>query len=188
MDTSRSVTSPLRIDAVEVPGTGGGLIGMTECPGRIVITGSGIPVGPWKRDLDLDLRVILDWQAQILVSLIEDYEFELYGVSELPVKTANLGIRWLQLPVADGCIPDSRLEEAWDAAGDELRRALANGGRILLHGRTGLGRSGTIAARLLVEFGMTPCEAFTAVRRARPGAIQSGEQEDYVRGCRRGLH
>jgi hypothetical protein len=186
MDVSRSVISPLRIDAVEVPGSGG-LIGMTECPGKNQYPGLGIPVGPWKRDLDLDLRVILDWRGEILVSLIEDYEFELYGVSELPEKAGNLGIRWLQLPIGDGCIPDGRFEEAWDTAGEELRRVLAGGGRIVLHSRRGLGRPGTIAARLLVEFGMTPCAAFIAVRRVRPDAIQTGEQEDYVRRCRRSL-
>ena len=135
----------------------------------------------------MDLRVILDWQARVLVSLIENYEFELLDVSELPGKTENLGIRWLHLPIADGCIPDSRFEKAWDSTGKELRQVLTNGGRIVLHGRRGLGRSGTIAARLLVEFGMTPCEAFAAVRRTRPRAIQTSEQEDYVRRCRRDL-
>ena len=186
MDPDDSVISPLRISTVEVPGTGG-LIGMAECPGKNDYTGLGIPVGPWRRDLDTDLRAILDWQARILVSLIEDHEFELLDVSELPGKTRELGIRWLHLPIADGCIPDGRLERAWDTAGKELRQVLADGGRIVLHCRRGLGRSGTIAARLLVEFGMTPCAAFAAVRRACPGAIRSSEQEDYVRGCRRDL-
>ena len=186
MDADNSVISPLRISAVEVPGTGG-LIGMAECPGKNEYTGLGIPVGPWRRDLEMDLRVILDWQARVLVSLIEDYEFELLDVSELPGKTEGLGIRWLHLPIAEGCIPDSRLEKGWDTAGKELRRILTASGRIVLHCRRGLGRCGTIAARLLVEFGMTPCAAFAAVRQARPGAIQSGEQEDYVRRCRRDL-
>ncbi len=186
MDPENSVISPLRISAVEVPGTDG-LIGMAECPGRNEYTGLEIPVGPWRRDLDMDLRVILDWQTRILVSLIEAHEFELLGVSELPEKTVKLGIRWLHLPIGDGCIPDSRLEEAWDTTGKELRQVLTDGGRIVLHCRRGVGRCGTIAARLLVEFGMTPCEAFAAVRRACPGAILSGEQEDYVRRCRRDL-
>jgi len=74
MGTDNSVISPLRISAVEVPETGG-LIGMAECPGKNEYTGLGIPVGTWRRELDMDLRVILDWQARILVSLIEDYEY-----------------------------------------------------------------------------------------------------------------
>jgi protein-tyrosine phosphatase len=186
MEPVNSAIDPLRISVVEVPGAAG-LIGMAECPGKNEYTGLGIPAGPWRRDLAKDLRAILDWQARVLVSLIEDHEFELLGVTELPGKTRDLGIRWLHLPVGDGCIPDDRLEKEWDTAGKELRQVLADGGRIVLHCRRGVGRCGTIAARLLVEFGMTPCEAFAAVRRARHGAIQSCEQEDYVRRCRRGL-
>ena len=185
MYAQNSLTSPLRISAVEVPGTGG-LIGMVECPGKNEYTGLGIPVGPWRRDLDRDLRVILDWQARVLVSLIENYEFEALDVAELARKTADLGIRWLHLPIAEGCLPDMRLEKAWVTAGKELRQVLTEGGRIVLHGRRGVGRSGIIAARLLIEFGMTPCAAVAAVRRARPGAIPSIEQEYYLQGCERG--
>ena len=51
MDSDNSVISALRISAVEVPVTGG-LIGMAECPGKNEYTGLGIPVGPWRRDLE----------------------------------------------------------------------------------------------------------------------------------------
>jgi ADP-ribosyl-[dinitrogen reductase] hydrolase len=186
MTTNKSVISPLRIDAVEVPGTGG-LIGMAVCPGKDEYAGLGIPSGPWKRDLELDLKVVRDWGAQALVSLIEDYEFELLGVPELPEKTENLGIRWFHLPIVDVGIPDERFEEEWETTGKELRRILADGGRIVLHCRGGLGRTGTIAARLLVEFGVDPRAAIAKVRQARPGAIQTREQEEYVRGCGKGL-
>ena len=46
--------------------------------------------------------------------------------------------------------------------------------------RSGLGRTGTIATRLLVGFGITPREAIAKVRQARLGAIQTLEQEKYV--------
>jgi ADP-ribosyl-[dinitrogen reductase] hydrolase len=179
MTPNRSIISPLRIDAVTVPGTGG-LIGMTICPGKDEYAGLGIPSGPWKRDLDLDLQVIRDWQAQALVTLIEDFEFELLSVPELPEKVRALGIRWLHLPIVDVWIPDKMFEEEWETAGEELRQILREGGRIVLHCRGGLGRTGLVAARLLVEFGMEPREAIRRVRAARPGAIQTREQEEYV--------
>jgi ADP-ribosyl-[dinitrogen reductase] hydrolase len=37
----------------------------------------------------------------------------------------------------------------------------------------GLGRAGTIAARLLVELGAEPITAIAGVRKARPGAIET---------------
>ena len=108
---NRSIISPLRIDAVEVPGSGG-LIGMAVCPGKDEYAGLGIPPGPWKRDLELDLQVIRDWGAQALVSLIEDYEFELLGVPELPEMARNFGIRWFHLPIVDLDIPDGRFRKS----------------------------------------------------------------------------
>ena len=51
---------------------------------------------------------------------------------------------------------------------------------MVLHCRGGIGRTGTIAARLLVEFGVAPEEAIRMVRRARPGTIETPAQEEYV--------
>lgn len=180
--TNRSIVSPLQIDAVPVPGTGG-LIGMTICPGKDEYAGLGIPAGPWKRDLDLDLQVIRDWQAQALVTLIEEFEFELLSVPELPERAQAFGLRWFHLPIVDVWVPNLMFEEEWERAGEELRQILRQDGRIVLHCRGGLGRTGMIAARLLVEFGMDPREAVRRVRAARTGAIQTREQEEYVLSC-----
>jgi len=46
----------------------------------------------------------------------------------------------------------------------------------------GLGRTGMAAALLLVERGIAPEDAIAAVRRARPGAIETRGQETLVRG------
>ncbi len=144
---NRSIVSPLRIDAVAVPGTGG-LIGMTICPGRLEHEGFGDPSGPWKRDLDLDLQVILEWKADALVTLIEDFEFELLDVPELPDKAREYGIRWMYLPIVDVRIPDEVFEEQWETAGAELRRILREGGRVVIHCRGGRGRTGLVAHRV----------------------------------------
>jgi len=69
-------------------------------------------------------------------------------------------------------------EEEWETAGEELLQILRDDGRIVLHCRGGLGRTGTIAARLLVEFGMDPCDSIRRVRVARMGAILTREQEE----------
>ena len=52
---------------------------------------------------------------------------------------------------------------------------------VLVHCRGGLGRAGTIAARLLVELGMDPTKAIVSVRAARPDTIENCNQENYVK-------
>jgi protein-tyrosine phosphatase len=137
--------------------------------------------------LDDDLEVIIAWGAQALVSLIEGYEFVLLDVPEFPEKVRTLSIPWFHLPIVDLDVPDKRFDEEWETAGQELRRILADGGKIVLHCRAGLGWTGTIAARLLVEFGVDPREAIAKVRQARPGAIQTRVQEEYVRRSGKGI-
>ena len=172
MNTSHS--HPLRIGELQVPGSEG-RIGVTFCPGKHDW------YGEWARDLDVDLDAIRDWGAHAVVTLIEDHEFDLLRVRGLGDAVVRRGIAWHHLPIEDVSIPDARFEEEWESVGVELCDRLRKGQRILVHCRGGVGRAGTIAARLLIELGMEPHEAITAVRRARPGAIETLEQESYVR-------
>jgi ADP-ribosyl-[dinitrogen reductase] hydrolase len=89
---------------------------------------------------------------------------------------------WFHLPIVDVSTPDESFEQQWDVRGSELRTLLRSGRDVLVHCRGGLGRAGTIGARLLIEFGMEPATAIRQVRAVRPGAIETREQEKYVLG------
>ena len=89
---------------------------------------------------------------------------------------------WFHLPIVDVSIPDEQFEQEWDIAGEELRSMLRRRLDVLVHCRGGLGRAGTIAARLLVELGMEPTKAIASVRAVRPGAIETSDQEKFVLG------
>jgi len=172
-----SINDPLRI-AVVSSANMTGLIGLTLCPGK------KDPSRGWCRDLDTDLAAIREWGAEVVVTLVEDHELEFLDVASIAEGVARHDMRWLHLPIRDVSVPDRNFEARWVAAGAELRCVLRRGGSILIHSRGGLGRSGTISARLLVELGMNAQVAIDAVRHARPGAIETLEQERYVRSCR----
>jgi ADP-ribosyl-[dinitrogen reductase] hydrolase len=160
-----SMTHPLRI-AVIAAGSKCGRVGITLCPGKYDPHAMS---GKWDRDLALDLDKIRDWGAAAVVTLLEPKELILLRVQRLGEEVLRRNMLWFHLPIVDVSIPDERLEQQWGDAGERLRSILRCGLDVLVHCRGGLGRAGTIAARLLVELGMEPRNAIERVRAVRPG-------------------
>ena len=136
--------------------------------------------GGWRRDLDADLDAVRDWGAVAVVTLVEDHELVELNVGDLGQKTRERHMAWHHLPIPDMAVPSARFEAGWQRSGETIRACLRDGFDVLVHCKGGLGRAGTIAARLLVELGSTPEEAVQAVRAARPGAIETPAQRDHV--------
>jgi ADP-ribosyl-[dinitrogen reductase] hydrolase len=177
-----SQSDPLQIAAVGIR-DGPGTIGLTFCPGK---KHHGQYSGLWDRDLSVDLEAVHRFGAKALVTLMENEELDAVKVpvQQLRSQAIELGLEWHHLPIRDIGVPDERFEDLWTYSGFRLRSTLARGGKVVIHCRGGLGRTGTVAGRLLVEFGDPPERAIQKVRTARPKSIETRTQEDYVRSCR----
>ena len=175
-----SLTHPIKIAELSA-GPSFGVIGITFCPGK---HDPHAMSGPWDRDLSLDLDAIRDWGAAAVVTLVEPGELRLLRVDQLGEEVIRRKMTWFHLPIADVSIPDAAFERRWETTGETLRTLLRGGRKVLVHCRGGLGRAGTIAARLLTELGTDPTAAIRQVRAVRPGAIETDAQERYVLGCR----
>ena len=125
-----------------------------------------------------DLEAIIAWSPDLIVSLVEPQELDNLQLESLPGHLTIIARQWLNLPVPDYGIPAADAPVA--AVFKELAAAMQAGGGVLIHCHGGRGRSGMMAARLLSLAGMTPAEAVTTVRAARPGAIETAEQEAWV--------
>jgi ADP-ribosyl-[dinitrogen reductase] hydrolase len=175
--TRTSETHPLQIAEVFADGVPG-RIGITFCPGKKHSDGF---TGAWHRDLCLDLDAIRDWGAAALVSLVEDHELSALGVEDLGAEAARRHMEWVHLPIPDVSVPPASFEQRWIDAGESLRARLRDGFSIVVHCKGGLGRAGTIAARLLVELGTDVDDAVAMIRKVRPGAIETAGQLEHVR-------
>lgn len=169
-----SLTHPLQI--AEVPAASG-TIGITFCPGKQQHSAIS---GQWRRDLAIDLDVIRDWGAAAVVTLVEDHELVSLKVQHLGTAVRSRHMAWHHLPIRDVSTPCSQFEAQWQDRGEALRSLLRHGFKVLVHCKGGLGRAGTIAARLLAELGTDPTDAVSMVRKVRPGAIETEAQRRHV--------
>jgi ADP-ribosyl-[dinitrogen reductase] hydrolase len=168
------------IDALSIAG---GHIGLCCCPGHRLAPRF---VYPSLADFEADLDAIAAFGAKRLVTLMEAWEMRGIGIDprRLGEAAAARGVDWLHLPIRNLSIPGAEWETNWSGAGRLLRQELDRGGRFAMHCYAGLGRTGTVAARMLVEYGYRPAEAIATVRSVRPGSIETEEQEAYVRAAR----
>ncbi|PEQ10294.1 hypothetical protein B2G71_23040 [Novosphingobium sp. PC22D] len=173
--TKSSQSHPLQIAILQTPLSS--RIGLSFCPGKTQLSAMS---GAWDRDLGLDLDAVRDWGAVAVVTLVEEHELRALQVEGMGAAVAARHMDWYHLPIRDVSVPGAGFETAWAEAGAELRQRLACGFDVFVHCKGGLGRAGTIAARLLVELGEDPVEAIRMVREVRPGAIETREQERYV--------
>lgn len=164
--------APLLIDPLDMPG--GAVIGMSHCPGR------RYPGEP-PRELSRDLETIEQWGASTLLSLVETHEFARMGVADFAAAVARTRLTWLHVPIADMRTPGAATLAAWHQQRGTLRAALEHGDKVLVHCAFGLGRTGMLVARLLVDAGVEPGDAINRVRKARPGTIETAAQAAFVR-------
>jgi protein-tyrosine phosphatase len=142
---------------------GGGRVGLCRLPGR-------------GGDLANDVVEIRKWQASLVVSLTEIEEMEKLGAKDLATLLVQQKIDWRHFPIVDYGVPTEKVDAEWRVLSQELHQALSAGENILLHCHGGLGRSGMIALRLMIECGEAPEAALARLRSVRPGAVETEAQ------------
>jgi len=87
------------------------------------------------------------------------------------------GVEPLHYPVEDGLVPEDM--GSFHGLVSGVRRKL-QGARVLAHCNAGLGRTGVLAAGLLVLEGASGGAAISRVRKVRRGALENRVQESFI--------
>lgn len=147
--------------------------------------------GPWRGKLGVAARPrggdwladeIASWKRErisTVVSLLtRDEERELLLTDEAR-ESRKMSINFHSLPVPDRGVPVSDSEV--DALAQQLDQVLAVGENVLIHCRQGIGRSGLLAACVLINRGQTAEAAFATISTARGIEVpETAEQRRWV--------
>lgn len=178
--TRTSITHPIDVLWIDPAAhAGSGRLGLSYAPGkRGRAPASGIE---WDRDLTADLdRLTEHHHVDVLVSLMEPFEYAELGIPSLFEEARARGIEVVHLPIADGRAPEHHRAAAVEVLLESARNDLAGGRSVVIHCRGGQGRTGMMAAALLTTYGHGAESAIGLVRAVQPRAVESPVQREYV--------
>lgn len=150
---------PHPYDVLDIPQRPGRLI-FTPCPGTRGVS------------LNEALASLKAAGAQAVITLMPAAELAANNAAALPAVCAEHGLVWLHLPVADEHVPLADFDAAWDRYHGEIIAQLDADATLAIHCKGGSGRTGLIAARILIDLGIDRETAVRQVQALRPKAIQ----------------
>jgi protein-tyrosine phosphatase len=125
---------------------------------------------------------ILDWKRDglnVIVSLLDANEVRELGLTNEAKAVQSASLTFISFPVTDFGVPDHLLDTI--KLIDALATLRAEGKKIGIHCRQGLGRSPLIAACLLVRGGVAPEMAWEIIGEARGTTVpETKEQREWL--------
>ncbi len=118
--------------------------------------------------------------VEALVTALSYEEMENAGVGELPALSEALGMAWFYHPIEDDCAPGDDFAARWQESSPHLQALLDQGSKVALHCMGGSGRTGLLAAHILLQRGWQLDRIKSEVKALRPGAFSKQVQIDYI--------
>ncbi|GAA0837972.1 cyclin-dependent kinase inhibitor 3 family protein [Marinomonas arenicola] len=115
-----------------------------------------------------------------IVTALNADEMQAHGVEALPAIIKAAGLSWFHLPIEDDCAPSNDFIAQWQQASPQLHQAIEKGQKIALHCMGGSGRTGLLAAHLLLEREWPLAQIISQVQSLRPSAFTKQVQVQYI--------
>ncbi|QXO17494.1 MULTISPECIES: phosphatase domain-containing putative toxin [Vibrio] len=116
----------------------------------------------------------------VIVSAITREEMTAKQVESLGQTAQGLGLGWIHLPIEDNSVPSALFTEHWPTVSVQLRAALKRGNKVALHCMGGSGRTGLLAAHVLLDCGWPLTQCISDIQALRPAAFSSAQQRAYI--------
>jgi len=146
---------------------GGSLI-FTPCPGT-----KGV-------DIQTSLAQLKQAGTMAVITLMPDDEMARFEVENLPSICTRIGLQWFHLPIEDDTAPTAEFQRRWEKQKGQITTMLEKKETLAIHCRGGSGRTGLMAAIILLECGIPIGQAVSMVKGLRPNALKIQPHIDYL--------
>lgn len=109
--------------------------------------------------------------AAAVISLNPMSELEKLQVADLGTEVNANGLQWFHCPIEDDHAPLTDFAAAWQQAGPLVHQLLDAGKTVAIHCKGGSGRTGLMAAQILLERGNSKDTVKSMVQALRPFAL-----------------
>lgn len=118
--------------------------------------------------------------ASGIITLMADAELADNGAADLGQVCQEIGLQWYQLPIADDVAPTADFQHAWQQHYTEIMLRLQAGDTLAIHCKGGSGRTGLIAAQIMLSAGAELPATIHAIQAIRPRALQQPAHIAYL--------
>lgn len=151
-----------------LPVEDGGKLLLTPCPGTKEVS------------LHESLLQLKDAGATAVFTALEPTDLPDGGLEALSAECLALGLKWYHLPIEDDCAPGALFDANWAEANKAAQAILDRGNGLAIHCMGGSGRTGLIAARIMLARGSELDETVVKIQALRPGAFTRQPHIDYI--------
>ena len=131
----------------------------TPCPGT---KGTSLPEA---------LATLKQAGASALITLMPAAELAKHQAQALAEYCETAELAWFHCPIEDDHAPQADFATAWQLAGPMVHQLLDEGKTVAIHCKGGSGRTGLMAAQILLERGQSKAAVKNAVQALRPYAL-----------------
>mgnify|MGYP006099374499 CR=1 FL=1 len=89
-------------------------------------------------------------------------------------------MQWFNLPIVDEGVPQQEFNLLWAQYKNEIHAILDDNESIVIHCKGGSGRTGIVAAKILLERGADFDATIKEIKQIRPGAFSHDIQVEYM--------
>jgi len=129
--------------------------------------------------IDVEFKNIADQGINTIVSLLEIGESAEVGLQDEETLATKNGMAFHSFPIEDYGLPASK--DQFKVFSKSLFSAAAGGENIVIHCRAGIGRSGLVAAGVLLHSKYEPLDAFNHISNKRGETVpETDEQKNWL--------